>query len=150
MLLALVSWEEVAGSEQAFAKVADDDFLGVADGGQIDAGVPALKYIDVCRYKVEGVRGQAPGVRRGEEDIEYFSDTGCVHSRVIVGVLKELRKEHLEISGFWRARRVPRAGEYQASLIFGESVDTMMPVTIHSLAWTNYLNIARSKPQLRY
>jgi hypothetical protein len=40
----------MAGGEQAFAEVAGDDILGVADGGQVDAGVPAEEYIDVRRY----------------------------------------------------------------------------------------------------
>jgi hypothetical protein len=45
--------EEVAGGEEALAEVAGDDFFGVADGGEVDAGVPAEEYIDVCRYMVE-------------------------------------------------------------------------------------------------
>jgi hypothetical protein len=40
----------MAGGEEAFAEVAGDDILGVADGGQVDAGVPAEEYIDVRRY----------------------------------------------------------------------------------------------------
>jgi hypothetical protein len=31
----------MAGGEQAFAEVASDNLLGIADGGQIDAGIPA-------------------------------------------------------------------------------------------------------------
>ena len=33
--------EEVSGQEKGFAEVAGYDFLFVADGGQVDAGVPA-------------------------------------------------------------------------------------------------------------
>ena len=46
-------WEEVAGGEKAFAEVAGDDFLFVADRSQVDAGVPALEYIDVRRYLLQ-------------------------------------------------------------------------------------------------
>jgi hypothetical protein len=31
----------MAGGEEAFAEVAGDDVFGVADGGQVDARVPA-------------------------------------------------------------------------------------------------------------
>jgi len=37
--------------------VAGDDLFFVADGGQVDAGVPADEYIDVCRYMVQ-LRGR--------------------------------------------------------------------------------------------
>jgi len=33
--------EEVAGGEEGFAEVAGYDFFGLADGGEVDAGVPA-------------------------------------------------------------------------------------------------------------
>jgi hypothetical protein len=33
--------EEVAGEEEGFAEVAGYDFFGMADGGEVDAGVPA-------------------------------------------------------------------------------------------------------------
>jgi hypothetical protein len=33
--------EQVMGGEEALAEVAGDDFFGVADGGEVDAGVPA-------------------------------------------------------------------------------------------------------------
>ncbi len=35
------SWKEVAGEEEGLAEVAGYDFFGMADGGQVDAGVPA-------------------------------------------------------------------------------------------------------------
>jgi len=31
----------MAGKEKRFAEMAGDDLFGVADGGQVDAGVPA-------------------------------------------------------------------------------------------------------------
>ena len=34
-------WEEVAGQEEGLAEVAGYDFFWMADGGQVDAGVPA-------------------------------------------------------------------------------------------------------------
>jgi hypothetical protein len=40
------------GGEEGFAEVAGDDFFFAADGGEVDAGVPALEYIDVCRYMI--------------------------------------------------------------------------------------------------
>jgi hypothetical protein len=43
----------VAGGEEAFAEVAGYDIFLVADGGQVDAGVPALEYIDVRRYTLQ-------------------------------------------------------------------------------------------------
>jgi len=35
--------EEMAGGEQGLAEVASDDLPGIADGGEVDAGVPAQK-----------------------------------------------------------------------------------------------------------
>jgi hypothetical protein len=43
--------EQVAGGEQALAEVTSDNFLGIADGGEVDASVPAEQYIDVRRYE---------------------------------------------------------------------------------------------------
>ena len=45
--------EQVAGSEEGFAEMAGDNFFFVANRGEIDAGVPAEKYIDVRRYMFE-------------------------------------------------------------------------------------------------
>jgi hypothetical protein len=45
--------EEVAGGEEGLAEVAGDYFFGIADGGEIDAGIPAEKHIDVRRYILE-------------------------------------------------------------------------------------------------
>jgi len=38
--------------------VAGDYFFFVADGGEVDAGVPVDKYIDVRRYTLELCGGQ--------------------------------------------------------------------------------------------
>lgn len=35
------SGEEVAGGEKGFAEVAGDDFFRIADGGEVDTGIPA-------------------------------------------------------------------------------------------------------------
>jgi hypothetical protein len=35
------AWEEVAGGEEGFAEVAGYYFFFVADGGEVDAGIPA-------------------------------------------------------------------------------------------------------------
>jgi hypothetical protein len=45
--------EEAAGGEEAFSEVAGDDSFFGADGGEVDAGVPAEEYIDVRRYTAE-------------------------------------------------------------------------------------------------
>ena len=47
------SREQVAGGEKGFAEVAGDDFLGIADRSEVDAGVPTEQYIDVRRYMLE-------------------------------------------------------------------------------------------------
>jgi hypothetical protein len=43
----------MAGGEEGFAEVAGDDFFTVANGGEVDAGIPAAQYIDVRRYMLE-------------------------------------------------------------------------------------------------
>ena len=50
--------EEVAGGEEGFAEVAEDDLFRVADGGEVDAGIPAQEYIDVGRYTLKLGGGQ--------------------------------------------------------------------------------------------
>ena len=45
------------GCEQAFAEVTGYDFFGIAYGSEVDAGVPAEQYIDVCRYMGDQVLG---------------------------------------------------------------------------------------------
>jgi hypothetical protein len=42
--------DQVAGGEKALAEVAGDDGIWAADGCQVDARIPAKKYIDVRRY----------------------------------------------------------------------------------------------------
>ena len=48
-----VEREEMACGEEGFAKMASDNFFGIADGGEVDAGIPAKEYIDVRRYVLE-------------------------------------------------------------------------------------------------
>jgi hypothetical protein len=53
--------EELPGCEEGLAEVAGDDFFFVADGGEVDSGVPAPKYIDVRRYILKLGFGEASG-----------------------------------------------------------------------------------------
>jgi hypothetical protein len=86
----------VAGGEEGLAKVAGDDVFGVANGGQVDAGVPPHEYIDVRRYMLQLNRGQdnrfLAGARRldtprlgsglawrAQEGFQQLSDAGRVH-----------------------------------------------------------------------
>jgi len=87
----------VAGGEEAFAEVAGHDFFGVADGGEVDAGVPAEEYIDVRRYMliecVVGCQSLVVGRWLSEKGTEEFGDAGGVHGnfdcRLPVGDLGE-------------------------------------------------------------
>jgi len=81
--------EEVAGGEEGFAEVAGDDFFWIADGGEIDAGVPAEEYIDICRYTIELSLGEhrllvaaLSEMTRREEGLEQFGDAGGLHGEV--------------------------------------------------------------------
>jgi hypothetical protein len=47
-----VTRKEVASQKEALAEVAGYDCFFAADGGEVDAGVPTLEYIDVRRYIV--------------------------------------------------------------------------------------------------
>ena len=73
--------EQMTGGEEGFAEVAGDYFFWIADGGEVDAGVPAEEYIDVRRYMfVECVVGREPlvvGIL--QERLEQFGDAGGVH-----------------------------------------------------------------------
>jgi len=73
--------EQVAGSEEGFAKVAGDDLFGIADGSEIYARIPAEKYIDVRRYTmIESVIGRwSLVVGLGQERPEQFGDAGGIH-----------------------------------------------------------------------
>jgi len=54
-------WVEVTGGEEAFSEVATDDFLGIADGGEVGAGVPLEEEIEVSgelRKEIGGNFGQ--------------------------------------------------------------------------------------------
>jgi hypothetical protein len=90
--------EQVTGGEEALAEVAGDDFFGVTDGGEVDAGVPAEKYIDVRRYMMQLGGGQDSrplascrrfgttmgcGVSgRADEGLEQFGNAGGVHGKI--------------------------------------------------------------------
>src|SRR5258708_2945072 len=60
--------EQVAGGEEGFGEVAGDYFFWIADGGQVDAGVPVEEYIDVRRYTSELGRGQNSRFLTGPSD----------------------------------------------------------------------------------
>lgn len=83
--------EEVAGCEKAFAEMASDDLLGIADGGQIDAGVPPHQYIDVRRYMGEERSGRRPGVF-SDEGGQQRGGPGCVHESLIVDARARIRE----------------------------------------------------------
>jgi hypothetical protein len=96
--------KQVAGGEQALAEVAGDDVFGVADGGQIDAGVPPDEDIDIRRYTLQlcqrqdsrlltGLRRFAMAIVRArgfardrgparEKGLEQLGDAGGVHGIV--------------------------------------------------------------------
>ena len=73
----VVSGEQVAGGKQRLSEVAGDDLLGIADGGEVDAGVPAEKYIDVRRYIIQ-LGGRELGWC-GQERLQQFRDAGGIH-----------------------------------------------------------------------
>src|SRR5579864_592548 len=80
--------EEMLGGEEGFAEVAGDDFFGVADGGEIDAGVPVEKYIDVRRYTGKQVLDAGNWVFRCQKWFQEFGNATGVHPRVIVDRLQ--------------------------------------------------------------
>jgi len=83
-----ITREEVASQKEALAEVAVYDCFFAADGGEVDAGVPTLEYIDVRRYiVVERVVGRwalVAGVL--QEGFEQFGDAGGVHGCQIMAV----------------------------------------------------------------
>ena len=76
--------EEVAGGEEAFAEVAGHDLFGVADGGEIDAGVPSLEYIDICRYTIQVAGRQSLAIGLIEKWFEEFGYAAGMHGFPIV------------------------------------------------------------------
>ncbi|HXC42410.1 MAG TPA: hypothetical protein VNY51_02685 [Candidatus Dormibacteraeota bacterium] len=95
-LLIIFPWKEIAGGEKTLAKVPRNDFFFVSDGGQVEPGIPALKYIDVCRYTLElscgknsrfltepSARFGMTRVRRGrEKGLQQFGDVDGMHLEV--------------------------------------------------------------------
>jgi hypothetical protein len=93
----------VTGGEEGFAEVASDDVFSVANGGKVDAGVPAEKYIDVRRYILElsgrqdsrfpstplraSLTGPSArfGMTRGQKGPEQFGDRGRLHLLPVYG-----------------------------------------------------------------
>jgi len=73
--------EQVAGGEEGFAEVASDNLFRVADGGEIDARIPAEEYIDVRRYMLTkgDVSRRSLVVGISQERLEQFGDAGAVH-----------------------------------------------------------------------
>jgi len=57
----------MAGGEEAFAEVAGDDFVWIADGGEVDPSVPVLEYIDVRRYSLQLIGGEGIFSQEGFE-----------------------------------------------------------------------------------
>jgi hypothetical protein len=90
--------EQVTGGEEALAEVTGDDFFRVTDGGEVDAGVPTKKYIDVRRYMMQLSGGQdsrpLAGCRRfgrttgcgvwgrADEGLEQLGNAGGVHGKI--------------------------------------------------------------------
>jgi hypothetical protein len=74
----------VAGEKEGFAEVALDDVFRVADGGEVDAGVPPQKKIEVCRDSNEIVGRQSLAARRIEEGTEQFGNALNEHGTTIL------------------------------------------------------------------
>src|SRR5579863_167004 len=92
--------EQLAGGEEGLAEVAADDVFWVADGGEVDAGIPVEEYIDVRRYMLQlrgsqnnrrfvsglrrfGMTSDGGWVRNGSEKkrFEQLGDAGRIHGR---------------------------------------------------------------------
>lgn len=73
--------KQVTGSEEGLAEMAGDDLFRGADGGEIDARVPAQQKIDVRRYLIQRGKGKrgAGGGRVVEKGLEQLGDPGGVH-----------------------------------------------------------------------
>jgi hypothetical protein len=83
--------EKVACGKEGFAEVASDNLFRIADGGEIDAGIPAEKYIDERRYtlieRVVSRRALVAG-RHPQERGEQFGDAGGVHAILELSIVK--------------------------------------------------------------
>ena len=60
---------ELEAGEEAFAEVALDDGLGVADGGEVGAGIPLEQEVQVGGELGVEARGDGSGVEVGGEEI---------------------------------------------------------------------------------
>ena len=65
----------MAGEEEAFAEVAGYDLFGVADRGEIDAGIPTHQYIDVRRY----IRKQRRSIVFSDEGGQQLGYASGIH-----------------------------------------------------------------------
>ena len=78
--------EQVAGKEEGFSEVAGNDFFRVADGREVDAGVPSEEKIDVRRYLLElrlAQRTCSSGAW-AQKRVEEFGDTERGHLESLV------------------------------------------------------------------
>ena len=73
---ALRKRKKVAGGEERLPEMPGDDLFGGADGGEIDACIPAQHKIDVRRYLIQGGGGKRNLV---EEGLEQVGNAGGVH-----------------------------------------------------------------------
>ncbi len=80
----VASGAEMPGGEEALAEVAADDLFGVADGGQVGAGVPLEQEIEI-KGELGAERGRGCGEIRGEEVCDVDSE------RVGIGMLQYLK-----------------------------------------------------------
>jgi len=72
--------EEMAGGEEGFAEVAAQDGVGITDGGEIDADIPAQEQVHICRHLSE--LGFVQG--GGQKGLEELRDAGAVHGTVMI------------------------------------------------------------------
>lgn len=109
-----IAREQMTGGEKGFAEVAGHDIVCAADGGQIDAGIPAKQHIDVCRYMFE-LCGRQNGLlaawrvkRISEKGVEQFGEARDGHRSMTSG---SMTSDCRVRSNSWnRARNTKAAG----------------------------------------
>jgi hypothetical protein len=70
------------GGEKTLPEVASDNFLFIANGGEIDPGIPALKYIDIRRYTPKQALHLRSWAGRAKKRLQQFGDAGAVHNEL--------------------------------------------------------------------
>ena len=70
-------WGEMGGGEEAFAEVAADDLFGVADGGEVGAGVPLEEQVEVEGELGENCRWEGPGIGRVGLRFRILREQAC-------------------------------------------------------------------------